>query len=209
MKNTKEMNGNELIAYKNIKGIFDWNVGGWYNDAIQDGNPEYVPATIEEAKELIYEDAMNNYARPGFYSSGNAPKEMRFAGKEFAMEVIDHLFENDDDITEIGIEKGWFTVKEDLTEAMRCEQNEDELASTKKEELNTLIEELSLHFQGEDSNIKVIDKAGRLTYEGPRGYLFEHRCKTLLYTRVKDYSEQTYYLNRKYLPIKVKESKKS
>ena len=103
MKKVSEMNGNERIAWKNIKGIFDWNVGGWYN-CIQDGCPEDIPATRKEAAELIYEDALENTARPGYYGMGKAPKEMRFAGREFIMECIEYLLDTDGDAQEIAAE---------------------------------------------------------------------------------------------------------
>lgn len=95
MKSVKEMNGIEKIAYSNIKGIFEWNVGGWYND-LQDGNEEYIPS-LDEAKKFVYEDALENYARSGIYSCDRAPREMRLAGKEFIMSVINHLFDTDGD----------------------------------------------------------------------------------------------------------------
>ena len=107
MKSKNEMTGTEKIAYKNIKGIFGWNVGGWYNSCIFDGCPEYVPDTMEEAKQLIYEDALENKAGEDFYKCGAAPREMRFAGSEFIRSVIDYLFETDLDIKEIAAVKNW------------------------------------------------------------------------------------------------------
>lgn len=106
MKAIKEMNGTERIAYKNIKGVFEWEVGGWYN-CIMDGCPEYIPATRQEAKEFIYDEALNDAAGQGWFKSGRAPREMRFAGVEFINSVIDHLFDTDGDIEDIAAEKGW------------------------------------------------------------------------------------------------------
>lgn len=106
MKKYKEMNGNEKIAYRNVKGMFNWEVGGWYN-CIQDGCPEYIPTTMEEAKEIIYEQSMTDLAREGLYAIGRAPLEMRFAGSEFIREVIDWLFANDEDVAEISEAKEW------------------------------------------------------------------------------------------------------
>ena len=106
MKKVSEMTGNERIAYANIKGIFNWEVGGWYN-CIQDGCPEYIPATIEDAKEIIYDESMVDMARPGAYFSNRAPREMRFAGEKFIREAIDYLFSVDEDIRCISEEKGW------------------------------------------------------------------------------------------------------
>jgi hypothetical protein len=106
MKKVKEMNGHEKIAYRNIKGIFNWEVGGWYN-CILDDCIEEIPDTLEQAKEIVRDESMNDYAREGMYSCNNAPIEMRFAGNDFINEVIDWLFEKDDDAQEIAEVKGW------------------------------------------------------------------------------------------------------
>lgn len=99
MKSVKDMNGIEKIAYRNIMGVFNWEVGGWYN-CIQDGCEEYIP-TKEDAKEQIYEQSLVDASHDGWYGCGKAPKEMRFAGSEFIRSVIDHLFETDGDAQEI------------------------------------------------------------------------------------------------------------
>lgn len=111
MKKVSEMNGNEKIAWRNIKGVFDWEVGGWYN-CIQDDCTEYIPNTYKEAFALIYEEAMNDAASGGHYIVGRAPKEMRFAGKEFIEECLAHLFRTDGDVEGIAEVKGWDTTKE-------------------------------------------------------------------------------------------------
>ena len=106
MKKFKEMSGNEKIAYRNVKGIFNWEVGGWYN-CIQDGCPEYIPDSEEEAKDLIYDGSLNDASSPGHYACGRAPREMRFAGEAFIRECIDHLFAKDEDVAAIRAEKNW------------------------------------------------------------------------------------------------------
>ena len=111
--NTKMMNGHEKIAAKNIQGAFNWLVGGWYN-CFLDGLDEDIPS-LEEAKETVYAEAMNNLYRGGNEICGRAPKEMRFAGEEFCRELIEELFLNDGDAEEI-----W---------------GEDETAETKEEEM--------------------------------------------------------------------------
>ena len=93
------MTGHERIAKKNIVGAFNWIVGGYYN-CIQDG---YEEDLINE----IYESAMTDAYSPGHMSCGRAPKEMRFAGKEFCMKVINHLMETDGDVKEIAEVRGW------------------------------------------------------------------------------------------------------
>lgn len=100
------MNGLQKIALRNIKGIFDWEVGGWYN-CLQDGCEELIPDTVSEAKELIYDESLEDAASDGWYRSGAAPVEMRFAGSKFIKESIDALFREDSDVAEIASVKGW------------------------------------------------------------------------------------------------------
>ena len=102
------MDGIQRIAYRNIKACFNWEVGGWYN-CIQDGCPEYIPETLAEAKDIIYEGAMTNLYRTGYCGCNKAPREMRFAGEKFIRDVIDKLFEQeeDGDVGALTEEKGW------------------------------------------------------------------------------------------------------
>ena len=109
--NTKMMNGHEKIAAKNIEGAFNWLVGGWYN-CLQDGYEEDIPS-VEEAKETVYCEAMNNLYRNGSELIGRAPKEMRFAGEEFCKELVEELFLNDGDAEEIWGEDGITETKEE------------------------------------------------------------------------------------------------
>ena len=97
--NTKMMNGHEKIAAKNIEGAFNWGVGEWYN-CFLDGLDEDIPS-LEEAKETVYCEAMNNLYKSGNEIYGRAPKEMRFAGEEFCRELIEELFLNDSCVEEI------------------------------------------------------------------------------------------------------------
>lgn len=100
------MNKHEQIAKQNIIHCINWEVGGWYN-CIQDGCPECIPDTREEALAEIYQCSVTNLYRKGYCGSNKAPKEMRFAGAKFIMETIDKLLENDGDWLEIAEEKGW------------------------------------------------------------------------------------------------------
>lgn len=119
--NTKMMNGHEKIAAKNIQGAFNWLVGGWYN-CFQDGYEEDIPS-LEEAKETVYDEAMNNLYRGGGEIYGRAPKEMRFAGEEFCRELIEELFLNDSDAEELWGENGIVETKEE-TEMKNTEREE-------------------------------------------------------------------------------------
>ena len=120
--NTKMMNGHEKIAAKNIEGAFNWLVGGWYN-CLQDGYEEDIPS-LEEAKETVYAEAMNNFYKSGGEVYGRAPKEMRFAGEEFCRELVEELFLNDGDAEEIW---GEDEITEDDTK-------EEEMKETTREE---------------------------------------------------------------------------
>lgn len=120
--NTKMMNGHEKIAAKNIEGAFNWLVGGWYN-CLQDGYEEDIPS-LEEAKETVYCEAMNNFYKSGGEVYGRAPKEMRFAGEEFCRELVEELFLNDGDAEEIW---GEDEITEDDTK-------EEEMKETTREE---------------------------------------------------------------------------
>ena len=111
--NTKMMNGHEKIAAKNIQGAFNWGVGEWYN-CFLDGLDEDIPS-LEEAKETVYIEAMNNLYKSGNEIYGRAPKEMRFAGEEFCRELIEELFLNDGDAEEIWGEDGITETKEEET----------------------------------------------------------------------------------------------
>lgn len=106
MKSIEEMNGNEKIAYDNIVAGFNWEVGGWYN-CYQDGEPEYIPDNIEQAKDELYDCVINNLYGDGYCGCDKAPKEMRFAGEKFIREVIDHLFATDGDAIELAEIKHW------------------------------------------------------------------------------------------------------
>lgn len=110
MKKLAEMNGNEKIAYKNIKKAFGYNTASWVN-CIYDGCPDWIPETEEEAKEYVYDEALNNdYRRSGCIAYDRAPKEMRFAGKEFITEVLEYLWDKDEDgdVAMLAEEKGWW-----------------------------------------------------------------------------------------------------
>lgn len=100
-----EMDGIKKIAYKNVKGVFNYEVGGWLN-CTYDGYEEDIPDTIEEAKEIIYDEAMSCSAGDGWFSL-RPVKEVHFAGEKFVRDMIDKLFAKDGDVAEIASVKGW------------------------------------------------------------------------------------------------------
>ena len=89
---------NEKIAMRNLKNAFNFEVGSACN-AYMDGETDF--PTIEEMKIDIYYGAMNDLYSGGACYVDLAPKEMRFAGKEFCMAYLDKLFEEDGDVAEI------------------------------------------------------------------------------------------------------------
>lgn len=92
------MTGHQKIAIKNIKNAFNYEVGGVYNQYL---NGEVVDITLDEMKESVYMCAINDkYVGEGVIY-GAAPTAMRFAGKQFMLDYINWLFENDDDAKEI------------------------------------------------------------------------------------------------------------
>lgn len=92
------MTKHEKIAAANIKSCFNYEIGGLYN-AYLDGEEDF--PTIEEMKDKIYILSMNDWYIGGSCFVDRAPREMRFAGKEFCKRYIDKLFANDSDVKEI------------------------------------------------------------------------------------------------------------
>ena len=92
------MTGHEKIAARNIRGAFISEVGGMYN-AYLDG--EEINVTLEEMKDIVYDCAMTDRYGTGTVYYGAAPKEMRFADKDFCRKYIDKLFAEDFDVVEI------------------------------------------------------------------------------------------------------------
>lgn len=92
------MTKHEKIAARNLRAAFDFEVGGVYN-AYLDG--EDINISIEEMKDIVYDGALNDYYGPGICQVGCAPREMRFAGKEFCLKYLDKLFDEDGDVAEI------------------------------------------------------------------------------------------------------------
>lgn len=149
--NTKMMNGHEKIAARNIKGAFNWLVGGWYN-CFQDGYEEDIPS-LEEAKEAVYDGAMNNLYKGGGEIYGRAPKEMRFAGEEFCRELVEELFLNDGDAEELWGENGIVETKED-TEMKKDWTREDARNYIVK---NYTVKEMREHLKAE--GVKGVSRA--------------------------------------------------
>lgn len=93
------MTKHEKIAARNLRAAFDFEIGGAYNAYLDGGDYDF--PTLEEMKDFVYTCAINDYYVPGICHVGGAPKEMRFAGKEFCMKYLDKLFAEDADVAEI------------------------------------------------------------------------------------------------------------
>lgn len=98
--------GHEKIAMRNIKGAYNWIVGGYVND-LEDGINGYLPKTREGLFDLIYTSAMNELYGIGGVDHGKAPKEMRFAGEKFCRAYLTYLMDNDPDIGAIAEAAHW------------------------------------------------------------------------------------------------------
>lgn len=93
-KNTKK-NGWEKIAMEQLRNTFNFIIGGLEN-AVQDGDMTE-EAFKEEAAgyiDYIYDEAITTHYEPGF-CGGKAPKEMRFATKQFCIDYIKKLYKED------------------------------------------------------------------------------------------------------------------
>lgn len=100
------MTGIERIAKRNIIGACNYIVGGYYN-CLQDDDLEGIPETRESVEEEIYSSALTDLFFAGGCQVGHAPKEMRFAGKDFCMSVIKDFMDSDCDALEIAEVRGW------------------------------------------------------------------------------------------------------
>ena len=100
------MTGHEKIANRNIKNAINYIVGEYYN-CIQDNCPEYLPESYDALKQEVYKSAMQNLYGPGYAGYGKAPKEMRFAGREFCETRVEVLLKKDGDVQTIAEYCGW------------------------------------------------------------------------------------------------------
>ena len=94
------MNGNEKIAYRNIKHCINWIVGGYYN-CLQDDMTENLYDSRESLEQEIYDACITNRYDVGYEGYGKAPKEMRFSGEAFIRKTIKELLDKDGDLEEI------------------------------------------------------------------------------------------------------------
>lgn len=96
-KTEKEsMTKHQKEAMKNLKGAYDFVVGG-YENSVQDGDMEAMPE-VEALFDEVYSEAMHSrYGTVGgmSVSGGEAPICMKFAGKAFIREQLAKLFRAD------------------------------------------------------------------------------------------------------------------
>lgn len=92
----KPMTKHQKDALKNLRGAYDFVVGG-YENSVQDGDMEEMPA-VEDLFNEVYGEAMSTrYGMVGglSISGGDAPICMKFAGKAFIREQLAKLFRDD------------------------------------------------------------------------------------------------------------------
>lgn len=105
-RGTNDRTGHERIAMRNIRYAINWIVGGYFN-CIQDGIPEYLPASYASFEQEVYDSAMENRYAPGCEWIGRAPREMRFAGADFCRAYIKWKLSRDADTQEIAKVAHW------------------------------------------------------------------------------------------------------
>ena len=123
----------EEIATKNITSAYNWIVGENEN-ALQDedeDSSEYQAAYNylhgSEIVSDIYNSAMSNEYDDGYCGYEKSPKEMRFAGKEFCMNLIKDLLKKD----------GYYS------EGVSTEDSVEELSDSQRPPLKSLNKALS------------------------------------------------------------------
>lgn len=92
----KPMTRHQKEALKNLRGAYDFVVGG-YENSVQDGDMEEMPE-IEILFDEVYSEAVSTrYAMVGGFSvsGGSAPICMRLAGKAFIREQLAKFFQED------------------------------------------------------------------------------------------------------------------
>lgn len=93
---SESSNGWELIAKKQLNNAYNQIVGANEN-SVSDGemtNEEFDKWISEEALDEVYHEAITTeYGED--YCGGDAPSEMRFAGKEFCYKYLKRLFKRD------------------------------------------------------------------------------------------------------------------
>ena len=91
---------------RNIKKAYNY-ITGEYCNCIQDNCPEYMPETLQDLIDEIYNGCMNNEYDDGYCAAGTKGRTTRFNGKEATMNYIKQLLKNDDDIKEMAEIKNW------------------------------------------------------------------------------------------------------
>lgn len=92
----KPMTKHQKEALKNIEGAYTYVLGG-YENSVQDGNIEEMPAVKDLFAEVYAEATMSGHQMLGGIriDGGAAPICMKFAGKTFIREQIAKLFKED------------------------------------------------------------------------------------------------------------------
>lgn len=94
MMKYSEMNGNQKYAAQQVKHAWNWTYGG-YENSIMDGymTKDELPSWEQMVAE-IYQEVVTTTHGEGFSRAG-ARDEVKFAGKAFIVECIEHLMNKD------------------------------------------------------------------------------------------------------------------
>lgn len=113
----KPMTKHQEDALKNLRGAYNFVVGG-YENSVQDGDMEEMPA-VEDLFDEVYGEAMSTrYGMVGglSISGGDAPICMKFAGKAFIREQLVKMLRADG-----------YEVSEDLVKVLNKKQGHSNL----------------------------------------------------------------------------------
>lgn len=81
------------VAKKQLEDAYNWIVGGYIN-TVQDGEAETMPPVEDMFDEVMYEATTHMYGK-GMCSQKPAPAAMRFVGKQFLIDTLTVLFQQD------------------------------------------------------------------------------------------------------------------
>lgn len=81
------------IAKEQLTHAYNWIVGG-YENSLQDGHVEALPP-VEDMFEEVLEEATTHLYGEGMCSQKPAPAAMRFVGKQFLIDALTVLFQQD------------------------------------------------------------------------------------------------------------------
>ena len=90
---------------RNVRHAVNYIVGGYYN-CIQDNTLEYLPKSLQDLIDEIYESSVNNEYDVGYCGYGRKTRT-RLSSKEAIVKYIKELLRDEGDVMAIAEEQGW------------------------------------------------------------------------------------------------------